>query len=70
MKEEDLHKVPATQTNGDSHHAKTSFRLVKTIAVFLFPTVKTALKGKRFQDVKNIKKNEGRTERCSFGGLC
>jgi hypothetical protein len=24
---------------------------------FLFPTVKTALKGKRFQDVEDIKKN-------------
>jgi hypothetical protein len=36
---------------------------------FLFPTVKTAFKEKRFQDTGNIKKNV-MAERCSFGGLC
>jgi hypothetical protein len=33
-----------------------------------FHTVRTALKGKRFQDVKE-EKLDGRTEGCSFGGL-
>jgi hypothetical protein len=49
-------------TSRDTHHDKASSRLVKTIpiffiAYFLFPKVKTALKGKKFQDVEDIKKN-------------
>jgi hypothetical protein len=50
-----------SRSNGDSYHAKTSFRLVKIILFFLlhflFPNMKTALKAKRFQDVENIKIN-------------
>jgi hypothetical protein len=38
---------------------------------FSFPKVKTVLRGKRFQDVEDIKKKrDGRTEHCSSeGGL-
>jgi hypothetical protein len=50
-----------TGNKGVSNHAKASCRLVKTIPVFLiaflFPKVTTALKGKRFQDAEDIKKN-------------
>jgi hypothetical protein len=46
---------------GNSYHAKTSFRLVNKIQIswlhFLFPKVKSALKGKRSQDVEGIKEN-------------
>jgi hypothetical protein len=55
------HRLTDEQKHGDSHHAKSLSRLVKTIpifcCIFLFPKVKTALKGKRFQDIKDIKKN-------------
>jgi hypothetical protein len=46
---------------GHSHCAKTSSRLVKAIPViaflFLFRKVKTALKGKIYQDIEGIKED-------------
>jgi hypothetical protein len=49
------------RSNGDSHHPKISYRLGKTIPIFLiaffFPKVKTALKRKRLKDAEDIKKN-------------
>jgi hypothetical protein len=38
--------------------------------IFLFATVKTALKERGFRTLKTLKKRDGRTEHCSFGGLC
>jgi hypothetical protein len=58
-----------SRSNGDSHRAKTSSRLAKTIPVSLIafsPSYgENCSQRKRFQDVEDIKKNV-----TAFGGLC
>jgi hypothetical protein len=38
--------------------APTLFSCSRTSGLFVFPMVKTSIKGKRFRDVEDIKKNE------------
>jgi hypothetical protein len=58
-----------SRSNGDTHHAKALSRLGQDNpkflgCIFLFPKVKTALKGKMFQKTKE--KRDDRTERVSL----
>jgi hypothetical protein len=61
-----------SRNNGDSHHAKASFRFGQEnpkflCCIFLFPKAKTALRGKRFQNAEE--KRDGRTECVSLQAL-
>jgi hypothetical protein len=52
---EDVRKVRPTQTHRRAEATET--RIPVSSLDFLFPKLKTAFKGKRFQDVEGIKEN-------------